>query len=122
MNPNSFYNLANPNFHPPPPPPSLAEQQPHQAINTPFLHPSFSNLNLAQPFIPSQQHQNTFSAIFDENDKPERRIGRRKIKIEYIQDKSKRHITFSKRKAGIMKKVSIKNIHFYIILKKIVGL
>ncbi|KAJ9125340.1 hypothetical protein QFC22_000300 [Naganishia vaughanmartiniae] len=29
---------------------------------------------------------------------------RRKIKIEYIEDKSRRHITFSKRKAGIMKK------------------
>lgn len=30
--------------------------------------------------------------------------GRRKIRIEYINDKSRRHITFSKRKAGIMKK------------------
>ncbi|ORY31756.1 hypothetical protein BCR39DRAFT_465334, partial [Naematelia encephala] len=30
--------------------------------------------------------------------------GRRKIRIEYIADKSRRHITFSKRKAGIMKK------------------
>lgn len=30
--------------------------------------------------------------------------GRRKVKIDYIQDKSRRHITFSKRKAGIMKK------------------
>jgi len=30
---------------------------------------------------------------------------RRKISIEYIEEKSKRHITFSKRKAGIMKKV-----------------
>lgn len=30
--------------------------------------------------------------------------GRRKIRIEYISDKSRRHITFSKRKAGIMKK------------------
>ncbi|KAH9818777.1 hypothetical protein DFH28DRAFT_1023220 [Melampsora americana] len=30
--------------------------------------------------------------------------GRRKIDIEYIHDKGKRHITFSKRKAGIMKK------------------
>ncbi|KAI9276751.1 hypothetical protein BDA99DRAFT_554706 [Phascolomyces articulosus] len=30
--------------------------------------------------------------------------GRRKIKIEYITDKTRRHITFSKRKAGIMKK------------------
>ncbi|KAI8578142.1 hypothetical protein K450DRAFT_165879, partial [Umbelopsis ramanniana AG] len=29
---------------------------------------------------------------------------RRKIKIEYIADKSRRQITFSKRKAGIMKK------------------
>lgn len=32
--------------------------------------------------------------------------GRRKIEIGYIQKKEKRHITFSKRKAGIMKKVS----------------
>eukprot|EP01134_Creolimax_fragrantissima_P002718 CFRG2718T1 len=30
--------------------------------------------------------------------------GRRKIPIEFIEDKSRRHITFSKRKAGIMKK------------------
>lgn len=36
---------------------------------------------------------------------PDKRAGRRKIKIEYIHDKSRRHITFSKRKAGIMKKV-----------------
>lgn len=35
----------------------------------------------------------------------EKRSGRRKIRIEYIEDKSRRHITFSKRKAGIMKKV-----------------
>ena len=34
-----------------------------------------------------------------------KRAGRRKIKIEYIEDKSRRHITFSKRKSGIMKKV-----------------
>ncbi|RUS13420.1 hypothetical protein BC937DRAFT_95361 [Endogone sp. FLAS-F59071] len=40
----------------------------------------------------------------DETPKPEKRAGRRKIKIEYIDDKSRRHITFSKRKAGIMKK------------------
>lgn len=32
------------------------------------------------------------------------KTGRRKIKIEYIDDDSRRHITFSKRKAGIMKK------------------
>lgn len=40
-----------------------------------------------------------------ETEKPARRSGRRKIKIEYIEDKNRRHITFSKRKAGIMKKV-----------------
>ncbi|KAH7099667.1 SRF-type transcription factor (DNA-binding and dimerization domain)-domain-containing protein [Auriculariales sp. MPI-PUGE-AT-0066] len=34
----------------------------------------------------------------------DKKTGRRKIKIEFIQDKSRRHITFSKRKAGIMKK------------------
>ncbi|KAI8367916.1 hypothetical protein EDC96DRAFT_505758 [Choanephora cucurbitarum] len=40
----------------------------------------------------------------DESAQPDKRSGRRKIKIEYINDKSRRHITFSKRKAGIMKK------------------
>jgi len=39
----------------------------------------------------------------DDEDKPGRE--RRKIEIKFIQDKSRRHITFSKRKAGIMKKV-----------------
>ncbi|KAF2860830.1 SRF-TF-domain-containing protein [Piedraia hortae CBS 480.64] len=38
----------------------------------------------------------------DEDEKPGRE--RRKIEIKFIQDKSRRHITFSKRKAGIMKK------------------
>lgn len=35
----------------------------------------------------------------------DKKTGRRKINIEFIEDKSRRHITFSKRKAGIMKKV-----------------
>jgi pheromone receptor transcription factor len=39
----------------------------------------------------------------DDDSKPGRE--RRKIEIKFIQDKSRRHITFSKRKAGIMKKV-----------------
>ncbi|OMJ21593.1 Transcription factor of morphogenesis MCM1 [Smittium culicis] len=34
----------------------------------------------------------------------DKKTRRRKIKIEYIEDKGRRHITFSKRKAGIMKK------------------
>src|SRR6266542_5593035 len=49
--------------------------------------------------------------------KNEKRAGRRKIKIEYIDDKSRRHITFSKRKAGIMKKVNI-NIYMFFFMKK----
>ncbi|KAI9305029.1 hypothetical protein BJ944DRAFT_75703 [Cunninghamella echinulata] len=41
----------------------------------------------------------------DSTETPRKRnSGRRKIKIEYIEDKNRRHITFSKRKAGIMKK------------------
>lgn len=39
----------------------------------------------------------------DDDEKPGRE--RRKIDIKFISDKSRRHITFSKRKAGIMKKV-----------------
>jgi len=37
----------------------------------------------------------------EEKPKSDKKAGRRKIKIEFIQDKSRRHITFSKRKAGL---------------------
>jgi pheromone receptor transcription factor len=42
----------------------------------------------------------------DDDDDDDRKSGRerRKIEIKFISDKSRRHITFSKRKAGIMKK------------------
>jgi len=44
-------------------------------------------------------------AAVDGEKKPKRGgHGRRKIEIEYIKDKIRRHITFSKRKAGISKK------------------
>lgn len=46
----------------------------------------------------------------DDEKKPEDKKGRRKIKIELIEDKSRRHITFSKRKLGIMKKVRLSNV------------
>lgn len=54
----------------------------------------------------------------DDDDKPGRE--RRKIDIKFIQDKSRRHITFSKRKAGIMKKVclAISNSHCAVSLNK----
>ena len=62
-----------------------------------------------------QQHEKIFTALTlrdadaaesggdddeDEGKPADKKAGRRKIKIEFIQDKSRRHITFSKRKAG----------------------
>ncbi|CAG8471644.1 132_t:CDS:2 [Ambispora leptoticha] len=51
-----------------------------------------------------REHEDDDSEGDEDETKSEKRAGRRKIKIEYIDDKSRRHITFSKRKAGIMKK------------------
>lgn len=50
------------------------------------------------------------SAANDDDDDDDDKGGRerRKIEIKFISDKSRRHITFSKRKAGIMKKVSLR--------------
>ncbi|KAK4051882.1 hypothetical protein OIV83_002587 [Microbotryomycetes sp. JL201] len=50
----------------------------------------------------STKQQSVEAEDDDDDDKEDK--SRRKIQIEYIEDKSKRHITFSKRKAGIMKK------------------
>lgn len=83
------------------------------------------NRNSFDPSIPthnapSMPNSGTDSIVFDnvqaedddEDDEGHKKTpaknkhaGRRKIKIEYITDKTRRHITFSKRKAGIMKKV-----------------
>jgi len=66
----------------------------------------------AQPVINFQHEDGDDDEGDDDDDggskKPaDKKSGRRKIKIEFINDKSRRHITFSKRKAGIMKKVHI---------------
>lgn len=55
--------------------------------------------------------RNRASMAGDDDDDDDEKGGRerRKIEIKFIQDKSRRHITFSKRKAGIMKKVSLLN-------------
>ncbi|GAM89666.1 hypothetical protein ANO11243_077050 [Dothideomycetidae sp. 11243] len=52
------------------------------------------------------KRQRTSTAGADDDDDDDEKPGRerRKIEIKFIQDKSRRHITFSKRKAGIMKK------------------
>jgi pheromone receptor transcription factor len=53
-------------------------------------------------FINDQDANDSAGDDDDEDEKPksDKKTGRRKIKIEFIQDKSRRHITFSKRKAG----------------------
>ncbi|KAL9651651.1 hypothetical protein ABK040_001596 [Willaertia magna] len=71
-----------------------------------------SQINLSNDnVLPTSQQQEAQSSSSggsqqnQSNDKPKpKRTGRRKIAIEFIKDKSRRHITFSKRKAGIMKK------------------
>jgi hypothetical protein len=63
-------------------------------------------------------HSRTDDTVDDDGSQdvaPDRRSGRRKIKIEYINDKSRRQITFSKRKAGIMKKVRRFHVIFQLI-------
>jgi hypothetical protein len=49
--------------------------------------------------------RNSMAADDDDDDDEKGGRERRKIEIKFISDKSRRHITFSKRKAGIMKKV-----------------
>lgn len=57
----------------------------------------------SRPSLKRQRPSNAGDDDDDDDDKPGRE--RRKIEIKFITDKSRRHITFSKRKAGIMKKV-----------------
>jgi MADS-box transcription factor len=52
------------------------------------------------------KRQRPSTADDDDDDDEKGGRERRKIEIKFISDKSRRHITFSKRKAGIMKKVS----------------
>lgn len=58
----------------------------------------------AQPEAQQYKQEEELDDSEVEESPKEKKTGRRKIKIEYIDDKSRRHITFSKRKAGIMKK------------------
>lgn len=53
----------------------------------------------------------------DELPEREKKGGRRKINIEFIENKSRRHVTFSKRKAGLIKKVRLNFISIYIYIK-----
>lgn len=80
----------------------LNQQSGHDMLQPPSASP-------LPNFMPPEEaiNEDNASDPSEDLDKPGKRsAGRRKIKIEYIQDKSKRHITFSKRKAGLMKKVN----------------
>ncbi|KAI9027815.1 hypothetical protein DFJ74DRAFT_660528 [Hyaloraphidium curvatum] len=69
-----------------------------------IAHLSHQMLAAAQNGRPADDDDDMGSSDGDDGGGKPARQGRRKIKIEYIHDKSRRHITFSKRKAGIMKK------------------
>jgi len=63
--------------------------------------------SLGNPDIGANRKRQRHKSVDDDEDDDEKGIReRRKIEIKFINDKSRRHITFSKRKAGIMKKVS----------------
>ncbi|KAI8165791.1 hypothetical protein KHU50_006993 [Colletotrichum sp. SAR 10_65] len=66
------------------------------------------NGNAAENRGVKRQRPSTADDEDDDDDKGGRE--RRKIEIKFINDKSRRHITFSKRKAGIMKKASTRRI------------
>lgn len=61
----------------------------------------FSNVYPQLMSHEGQKSQQVDEDYGDDDDNKERR----KIEIKFIADKGRRHITFSKRKAGIMKKV-----------------
>lgn len=76
----------------------------HDQNNSPSAHDDLDNgAALESRGVKRQRTSAAADDDDDDDDKPGRE--RRKIEIKFIQDKSRRHITFSKRKAGIMKKV-----------------
>ena len=108
-----------PNQYPDPadqPPPLQSQQSMPSDVASPNMSNKRARHELDQPAVPNDDgfvHDPDAAESGqdddDDDDKPksDKKAGRRKIKIEFIQDKSRRHITFSKRKAGIMKKVSL---------------
>lgn len=79
-----------------------------EQANSPSAHDDQGNGNgLAESRGVKRQRTSNAAAAADDDDDDDDKPGRerRKIEIKFIQDKSRRHITFSKRKAGIMKKV-----------------
>ncbi|GMM46798.1 transcription factor [Pichia kluyveri] len=80
------------------------QQQPLNDQNNNNIIENNSN-NENTPIVNTNTNTNE-EEMDDDDDESKSNIKRerRKIEIKFIQDKSRRHITFSKRKAGIMKK------------------
>lgn len=74
----------------------------HPGMDHQYTH-SQSGLPPLMPMMEGNYKRKLDNDLIDDGP-PKKRQGRRKIKIEFIEDKSRRQITFSKRKAGIMKK------------------
>ncbi|KAL6710876.1 transcription factor of the MADS box [Coniothyrium glycines] len=74
----------------------------HDQNASPSVHDDGNGLSAVDASRGTKRQRPTADDDDDDDDKPGRE--RRKIEIKFIQDKSRRHITFSKRKAGIMKK------------------
>ncbi len=97
-------------------------------LGTNVYNPQTTTIPFSMPQFPSKMHEldndDRSSSISDTDDgylqlkgdklgvKPapgKKTRGRVKIHMEYIQNKLRRYTTFSKRKSGIMKKVSLAN-------------
>ncbi|KAL6121517.1 hypothetical protein NUSPORA_01548 [Nucleospora cyclopteri] len=85
---------------------SLADNQYFTDENRNFMNSILSEDNMSE-----FRNNNTYSMINDDSEEKEyvenisrERSGKKKIKLEYINKKAKRGVTFSKRKKGIMKK------------------
>lgn len=106
-------NLSYDTGYAPPPIPTHYNEIPDFSIpnQAPHLPPQQQFQPMPHTTLAPQQGSSHTMVMVDEEDKEK---GRRKIQIEYIEEKSKRHITFSKRKAGIMKKVS--RIYTFVVL------
>lgn len=76
----------------------------HDQTSPAELDESHGNGNAAAPESRGVKRARPAPADDDDDDDEKGGRERRKIEIKFISDKSRRHITFSKRKAGIMKK------------------
>jgi pheromone receptor transcription factor len=98
---------------------TMASEITEQEANSPSAHDDQGNGSTApeQRGIKRQRTSNAAAADDDDDDDDKPGRERRKIEIKFIQDKSRRHITFSKRKAGIMKKVRQHRPHYLLALR-----